>query len=89
MRGADMTPVDVAIAVGVLCVLLACIALAIAVLRQREMPPEKPRRIEVIVRSVFAGDVVQEEHIFVEGTSEEPVELTLDLDAQEQVREYL
>jgi hypothetical protein len=84
-----MTPVDVAIAVGVFCVLLACAALAVAILRQREPPPETPRRIEVIVRSVFAGEVVQEERIALEGTSDEPVELTLDLDAQEQVRDYL
>jgi len=38
---------------------------------------------------VFAGDVVHEERILVEGTSDEPVELTLDLDEQEQMREYL
>lgn len=50
---------------------------------------EEPRKIEVIVRSVFAGAVVEEEHIFVEGASDEPVELTLVLDEREQMREFL
>jgi hypothetical protein len=36
---------------------------------------------------VFAGDVVHEERIPVDGASDEPVELTLVLD--EQVKQYL
>lgn len=56
------------------------------VMRQRKPPP---RKLEVIVRSVFADDVVLEERILVEGTVEEPVELTFDLDDRNQAREFL
>jgi hypothetical protein len=49
----------------------------------------QPRKVEIVVRSVFAGDVVQEERIVVKGRDDAPVELTFDLDQRQQVREYL
>jgi hypothetical protein len=49
----------------------------------------RPRKVEVIVRSVFAGDVVQEERIVVKGRDNTPVELTFDLDQREKVKEWL
>jgi|GEM_PF-6853896 len=74
----------------IVCVTLVNVVLFIAVIWLGLLPPrEEPRTIEVIVRSVFAGDVVHEEHILVDGTSNDPVELTLVLNERDQVEEYL
>ena len=77
---------DLIIATLVAFVTFLNVTVFVAIVRQRK---SEPRRVEVIVRSVFAGDVVHEERIVVEGTSEEPVELTFDLDDRNQAREYL
>ena len=50
---------------------------------------EAPRTVEIVVKSVFMGAVMQEERMVVDATSDEPVELTLVLDEQDQVKEYL
>ena len=77
---------DLIIATLVAFVTFLNVTVFVAIVRQRK---SEPRRVEVIVRSVFAGDVVHAERIVVEGTSEEPVELTFDLDDRNQAREYL
>jgi hypothetical protein len=67
-------------------------ALGVAVLRQRASAPvsgEAPRTVEIIIKSVFMGAVMQEERMLVDATSDEPVGLTLVLDEHEQVRDYL
>jgi len=79
---------DVAIAVGIAFVMGVNVTLGVALLRQRSAAPaEAPRRVEIIVKSVFMGAVMQEERILVDALSDEPVELTLVLD--EQVKQYL
>jgi hypothetical protein len=54
---------DLIIAALVAFVTYLNVTLFVAIMRQQK--PE-PRKAEVIVRSVFAGDVVQEERIVVE-----------------------
>jgi hypothetical protein len=69
-----MTPVDVAIAVGVFCVTLVNVALIYAILQQRlreRAPAEAPRKIEIIVRSAFMGEVLQEERMLVDALSDD------------------
>ena len=53
----------------------------------RIAPQEAPGTLELIIKSVFMGAVMQEERMIVDATSDEPVELTLVLD--EQARENL
>jgi hypothetical protein len=83
------SPADVPFALVGIGIALANVVLFIAIvyLRLLRPPREASRRVEVIVRSVFAGDVVHEERIMVDGASDEPVELSFVLD--EQMREYL
>jgi hypothetical protein len=56
--------------------------------RSESLPPrEAPRTVEIVVKSVFMGAVMQEERMLVDALSDEPVELTLVVD--EQVKPYL
>lgn len=87
-----MSYFDVAIAVGIAFVMGLNVALIVAVLRQRAtdpIPQAAPRKLEVIIKSVFMGEVMQEERMLIDATSNEPVELTLLLDEHDQVREFL
>ena len=49
--------------------------------------PRRRRAVEIVVTSVFMGEVMQEEPTLVDALSDEPVEVTLVLD--EQVKQYL
>jgi len=83
---------DVAVAVGVAFIMGVNVALCVAVLRQRAIAPalataqEAPRTVEIVVKSVFMDEGMQEERLLVDALSDEPVELTLVLD--EQAKEY-
>lgn len=83
---------DVAIVVGIAFVMGVNAALAVAIIRQRSTVPnlrEAPRKLEVIIKSVFMGEVMQEERMLVDARLDEPVELTLLLDERDQVKEFL
>jgi hypothetical protein len=84
--------VDLAIVVGIAFIMGVNAALGVAILWRRAMDDGSqvaPRTLEVIVRSMFMGEVLQEERMLVDATLDEPVELTLLLDERDQLREYL
>jgi len=83
----DTSFFDVAVAVGIAFVMGVNLALGVAILRRSDAPREALRKLEIIVKSVYMGAVMQEERMVVDATSDEPVELTLVLD--EQAKEYL
>jgi len=87
-----MSYFDVAIVVGIAFVMGVNAALAVAIIRQRSTVPAlraTPRTLEVVVKSVFMGEVMQEERMLVDATLDEPVELTLLLDERDHLKEYL
>jgi hypothetical protein len=87
-----MSYFDVAIVVGIAFVMGVNAALAVAIIRQRSTVPTlpaTPRQLEVVVKSAFMGEVMQEERMVVDATLDEPVELTLLLDERDQLKEYL
>jgi hypothetical protein len=83
---------DVAIVVGIAFVMGVNAALAVAIICQRAaapVPQVAPRTLEIVVRSMFLGEVMQEERMLIDATVDEPVELTLLLDERDQVKEFL
>ena len=85
-----MSYFDVAIVVGIAFIMGLNVALAVGILGQRSAPSqEAPRKLEVVIKSVFMGEVMQEERMLVDATVNEPIELTLLLDDRDHVREFL